>query len=69
MGTEYFRSAAEYFVINEMITFLPSAEYSSALKAMTLIGLVLSLTHRNNLTKSTRPFSREILQMKPTLVE
>ena len=42
MGTEYFRSAAEYFVVNEMITFLPSAEYSSALKAMTLIGLVLS---------------------------
>ena len=25
-GTEYFRSEAEYFVVNEMIMFFPSGE-------------------------------------------
>ena len=37
-GIEYFRSALEYFVANEMITFLRSDEYASALKAAMLTG-------------------------------
>jgi tyrosine-protein phosphatase YwqE len=38
IGAEYFRSAVEYFVANEMITFLRSDEHASALKAAMLTG-------------------------------
>ena len=37
-GTEYLRSALEYFDANEMIMLLPSEEKASALKAVMLIG-------------------------------
>ena len=43
-GTEYFRSALEYFVANEMIRFLQSGEYASALKAMTVTGTTSGTT-------------------------
>jgi len=35
-GTEYLRSAVEYFVRNEITIFLPSTERLSALSATTL---------------------------------
>ena len=38
-GTEYFRSADEYFVRNEMTMLSPSAEWLSALNATTLTGM------------------------------
>jgi hypothetical protein len=43
-GTEYLRSALEYFVSNEIITFLRSGEYATALKAVTLIGTTSGMT-------------------------
>lgn len=43
-GTEYFRSALEYFVASEMIRFLQSGEYASALKAMTVTGTTSGTT-------------------------
>jgi hypothetical protein len=43
-GTEYLRSALEYFVSNEIITFLRSGEYAAALKAVTLIGTTSGMT-------------------------